>query len=39
MTNINMVDKQRIMFHDDAIPISENYKEDVLHFLDQHTMA
>ena len=39
MTNINMVDKQRIMFNDDAIPISENYKEDVLYFLDQHTMA
>ena len=39
MTNINTVDRQRIMYGTDAVPVSENYKDDVSRFLDQHTLA
>ena len=39
MPSINIVDKQRITFGDEVIPISENYKEDVLSFLEEHTLA
>ncbi len=39
MTNISTVDRQRIMYGKDAVPISENYKDDVSRFLDQHTLA
>ena len=39
MTNISTVDRQRIMYGTDAVPISENYKDDVSRFLDQHTLA
>jgi DNA-binding LytR/AlgR family response regulator len=39
MTHISTVDRQRIMYGTDAVPISENYKDDVSRFLDQHTLA
>ena len=39
MTNISTVDRQRIMYGKESVPISENYKEDVSRFLDQHTLA
>ena len=39
MTNIDTVDRQRIMYGKDAVPISENYKDDVMTFLDKHTLA
>ena len=39
MTNITTVDRQRIMYGTESVPISENYKDDVTRFLDLHTMA
>lgn len=39
MTNISTVDRQRIMYGSEAVPISENYKDDVARFLDLHTLA
>jgi len=39
LTVMTTVEKQRIMFGEDVVPISENYKEDVMRFLDQHTLA
>ena len=39
MTNISTVDRQRIMYGTESVPISENYKDDVSRFLDQHTLA
>lgn len=39
MNNISTVDRQRIMYGTEAVPISENYKDDVSKFLDQHTLA
>ena len=39
MTNITTVDRQRIMYGTESVPISENYKDDVTRFLDQHTLA
>ena len=39
MTNIVTVDRQRIMYGTESVPISENYKDDVSRFLDQHTLA
>jgi DNA-binding LytR/AlgR family response regulator len=39
MTQVQTVDKQRLMFGDEAIPISDNYKEDVMRFVEAHTLA
>ncbi len=39
MTNISTVDRQRIMYGTEGVPISENYKDDVTRFLDLHTLA
>lgn len=39
MTLITTVDRQRIMFDDEAVPISENYKDDIMRYVDQHTLA
>ena len=39
MTEIPLVDRFRIVFDEVYIPISENYKEDVQNYFDQHTLV
>ena len=39
MTNITVIDKQRILYGEDIVPISENYKEEVVRYLDLHTLT
>jgi DNA-binding LytR/AlgR family response regulator len=39
MANISTVDRQRIMYGTETVPISENYKDEVMNFVDQHTLA
>ena len=39
MPETQLIDRFRIVFGDAYIPISEHYKEEVLDFLDQHTLA
>lgn len=38
MTNIETVERARIVFHDQYIPISDSYKDNVYAFLDLHTV-
>lgn len=38
MPKSRLVDRLRIVFGDTLIPISDSYKEDVLHYFDQHTL-
>lgn len=38
MTKINSVDHFRIVFGEDYLPISDTYKENVLMYLDRHTL-
>ena len=38
MTEAPLVDRFRIVFGETYIPISENYKDDVQNYFDQHTM-
>lgn len=37
MTKIRLVDRLRVVFNDQFIPISESYKEEVQEYLDKHT--
>ena len=39
MPEVQSIDRFRIVFGETFIPISENYKEDVQQYLDQHTMT
>ena len=39
MPEIQLVDRFRIVFGDVYVPISENYKEDVLTYFSQHTLG
>lgn len=39
MPEVQLVDRFRIVFDDVYVPISDNYKEEVMAFLDQHTLA
>lgn len=39
MTEAPLIDRFRIVFDDVYIPISENYKEEVQQYLDQHTLV
>ena len=39
MTNVTAVDKQRLVFGEDLIPISDNNKDEVMQFLEQFTLA
>lgn len=39
MTKVTAVDKQRLVYDKDAIPISDNNKDEVMHFLEQYTLA
>jgi len=39
MTEVKTIDRMRIVFGEVFIPVSDNYKEDVQQYLDQHTLA
>ena len=39
MNNVTAVDKQRLVFGEDIIPISDNNKDEVMQFLEQFTLA
>lgn len=39
MTEVPLIDRFRIVFDDVYIPISENYKEEVQTYFDQHTLV
>lgn len=39
MTSVTAVDKQHLIYGQDAIPISENNKDEVMQFLDQYTLS
>ena len=39
MTKIQLVDRFRIVFGEQYIPISDSYKEDVQQYFDQHTLV
>ena len=39
MPEVQLVDRFRIVFGDVYVPISENYKEEVLTYLNQHTLG
>lgn len=39
MPEVQLIDRFRIVFDDVYVPISDNYKEEVMAFLDQHTLA
>lgn len=39
MTETPLVDRFRIVFGDTFIPVSDNYKEEVQQYLDQHTLV
>ncbi|MBR1484319.1 MAG: response regulator transcription factor [Prevotella sp.] len=39
MTKIGSVDHMRIVFGDQYIPISDNFKESITQYLEQHTLA
>ena len=38
MTLTPVVERGRLLFGDQVIPISDSYKDDVQHYLDQHTL-
>jgi DNA-binding LytR/AlgR family response regulator len=38
MTKVTVVDRLRIIFGDNYIPISENYKDDVMAFIESHAL-
>ena len=39
MPEVRTIDRFRIVFDEVFVPISDNYKEDVLQYLDSHTLA
>lgn len=39
MTEVNTIDRLRIVFGDVYIPISDSYKDEVQRYLDKHTLA
>ena len=39
MPEVRTIDRFRIVFDEVFVPISDNYKEDVLQYLDRHTLA
>ena len=39
MTNVTAVEKQRLAFGGDFVPVSDNNKDDVMQFLEQFTLA
>lgn len=39
MSKVQSVDRLRIVFGDQYIPVSDNYKDEVMNFLEQHTLV
>jgi hypothetical protein len=39
MPEVEAIDRFRIVFGDTFLPISDNYKDEVQIFFDQHTLA
>ena len=39
MTKVQQIDRFRIVFGQDYIPISDSYKEEVQHYFDKHTLV
>lgn len=39
MPKVNSIDRLRIVFGDQYIPVSDNYKEEVMTYLEQHTLV
>lgn len=39
MPCVKTIDRLRIVFGDQYIPVSDNYKDDVMQYLEQHTLA
>lgn len=39
MSCVKVIDRLRIVFGDQYIPISDNYKDDVMQYLEQHTLV
>ena len=39
MTMVQQIDRLRIVFGDEYIPISDSYKDDVIEYFDQHTLV
>ena len=39
MTKAQSIDRFRIVFGNEYIPISDSYKDDVQRYFDQHTLA
>jgi len=39
MPKVHAIDRLRIVFGEHFIPISDNYKDAVMHYLDMHTLA
>jgi len=39
MTFVDTIEKQRIILRDEVIPISDNYKEDIMRFTELHTLT
>ena len=39
MPKIRLIDRFRIVFGEEYIPISDSYKEDVQQYFDEHTLA
>lgn len=39
MTCFTAVEKQQLMYGNEAVPISESHKDGIMQFLDQHTLA
>lgn len=39
MGHVSVVDRNRIVFGSELIPVSDNYKEQLQHYLDHHTLS
>jgi DNA-binding LytR/AlgR family response regulator len=39
MNKIKLVDRFRVVFDNEFLPISESYKDDVQDYLDKHTLS
>ena len=39
MTKVKVLDRLRIIFGDNYLPISDNYKDQVTGYLDAHTLV
>jgi DNA-binding LytR/AlgR family response regulator len=39
MSKVQSIDRLRVVFGDQYIPVSDNYKDEVMSYLDQHTLV